>query len=863
MVFTDIAGSTALLAELGEEYRQLLADHRRQVRAIAAGHGGVEVDTQGDAFFLVFRRASDAISAAREVVDLGSTVRVRIGVHTGEPARTEDGYVGMDVHLAARIAASGSGGQILLSRATRELVPEQTVRDLGMHRLKDVGEVHLFQHGEADFPPVRSIGYSTIVTPPEPPLGRDRELAELRALVHDGARLVTLTGAGGIGKTTVARALAADLGDRFPDGVWFVDLSAVSSPELVEPAVSAAIGGHAGVVAHLQGGRALLVLDNLEQVLDVAPSVGQWLARCPQIVVLATSRESLRLTAEVEYRLSPLAESTAVALFRRRARAHTRPFDAQQDDLLRLCRRLDCIPLAIELAAARVKVLTVGQLLARLDERFAVLASAVRDVPARQRTLESTIAWSYDLLDTGEQALFARLAVFAGGWTLEAAEGVADARLDGLESLVGKSLIWFEDGRFGMLESIREYAAARLAELPEQATLRRAHLAHYAALVERAEPELTGDRQDAWLEVLAGEDDNLRAALGWSIDDPPSHEMGLALAAGMVLFWYLRSRPAEGAPRLAMLLGVTEPRDSTVRTRALWGLGFCRSILGDPSASDPLTEALVMSRRIGDRSLTARSLNVLGLLAFFRNAPQDSRALLEESIALARAAGDDWCLADALGTISSIYPLIGELGRARSAGEEGLVLARRRGDLQGTRMSLFGIALTARRGGDVAAAKSAAAEGLEISHQLGDAFFTSYFLWLLASVELEVGNADRALEQADEALRLAREIAAPILMMCALEVRAAVARAVDRHDLARSLLTEAERIAAAGGAVPGSYVSEALRALGSLDADEGDHASAARRLTEAIGLARSVLDPWAESRAAADLRRLGSCSRLG
>jgi predicted ATPase len=855
MVFTDIVGSTALLARLGKGYGGLLADHRERVRAITARHGGQEVDTQGDAFFIVFRRASDAVTAARDIVALGGAVPVRIGMHTGEPSRTAEGYVGMDVHLASRIAASGSGGQILLSRATRELVPAQAVRDLGVHRLKDVGDVHLYQHGEADFPPIRSLGRGNIVRPAEPPLGRQRELTELRALVLDGARLVTLTGAGGIGKTTVARALASELDDRFPDGLWFVDLSAVSAPDLVEPAVAATVGSHAGVVERLHGSSALLVLDNLEQVLDVAPSIGQWLTRCPRLVVLATSREGLRLSVERQYPLAPLDEGTAVELFRRRGRTVAPQFDANESDLLPLCRRLDCIPLAVELAAARVRSLTTGQLLARLDERFSVLTGGARDVPLRQRTLEATIAWSYDLLDSGEQAVFARLAVFAGGWTLEAAEVVVGAGLDDLESLVAKSLVWFEDGRFGMLESIREYAAARLAGLADAASLRRAHAAHYAALVDQAEPELTGARQDAWLELLASEDDNLRAALEWSVEDPLSREPGLALAAGLVLFWYLRSRPAEGAARLAALLAVTEPRDSTVRARALWGAGLFRSILGDPDASGQLTEALDMSRRIGDRSLTARSLDVLGLLAFFANAPQESRALLEECIGEARAAGDDWCLADALGTIGSIYPLIGELERGRSSGEEGLRLARSRGDLQGMRMSLFGIALTARRAGDARAAIAAAEEGLDISRQLGDAFFASYFLWILASVELEAGTVSRAREQADEALRLARDVGAPLLAVCALEVRASVARAQGRDDLARSLLTEAEGIAA-DGAVPGSYVSEALRALGCLDADEGNHASAAKRLVEAVELARSVLDAWAEGRAAADLERL-------
>jgi predicted ATPase len=860
MVFTDIAGSTALVSELGERYASLLDDHRGTVRDIVERHDGMEVDTQGDAFFLAFRRASDAVAAAREVIEASGRdgpVRLRIGMHTGEPARVEEGYVGIDVHVAARIAAAGSGGQILLSRQTRGLVPDEPVRDLGVHRLKDVGDVQLFQCGYVDFPPVRSIGRTNLPQVWEPLVGRARELGDLQELITRGARLVTLTGMGGIGKTAVARTLATGLADRFPDGVWFVDLSAVTACDLVEPEVAALIGAHAGVADHVQGGEVLLVLDNFEQVMDAGPIVAEWLHRCPRLTVIVTSREHLRLSGEREYPLSALDDGMAAELFVARARAVAPRFEADADELLLLCRRLDGIPLAVELAAARVRLLTPGQLLARLDARFSVLTGGARDLPARQRTLEATIAWSYDLLDPGEQDLFARLAVFAGGWTLDAAEEVASADLDRLESLVAKGLVRFEDGRFDMLETIREYAAARLAALHAGSAVHAAHAAHYAALAARASPQLTGAGQDIWVQSLAAEDDNLRAALDWCAADTGSRDTGLRLAADLIVFWYLRSRPAEGAARLGPMLAATEAVDSAKRASALWGAGFFLTILADTRASDYLNEALAMARRIGDRSLTARSLDVLGLLAFFGNDLVQARWLLEESIAEARAAGDAWCLADALGTIGSIYPLIGELALARRAGREGVILARSRGDLQGTRMSLFGLALTARRAGELAAARAAGHEGLEISRRLGDSFFASYFLWVLGAVELADGAVDLARNHADEALALAREVGAPLLIVCALEVRAAVARTDGEHATARAFLSEAEAVGSSAS-VPGSYLSEVLRALGLLDAEGGDSAAAERRLGQAVELARSVLDPWAERRAASDLDRVTS-----
>jgi predicted ATPase len=859
MVFTDIVDSTRLLTEYGDGYGWLLGEHRRVVRDAVARHAGFEVDTQGDSFFLVFPRASDAVAAARELVDpaVDGPVRVRIGIHTGAPTLADEGYVGIDVHIAARIGAAAGGGQILLSEQTRGFVQQERIRDLGVHRLKGVGEVRVFQVGDGDFPPLPSIGRTNLVALHDPPVGRDRELDRLVSMLDEGTRLITVTGVGGIGKTTIGRALASAVAGRYPDGVWFIDLSAVGEAELVEPAVASVLGGSGGVAEQVGATTVLVVLDNFEQVLDAAPEVAVWLDECPGLTVLATSREPLRLSAEREFPLLPLDDDSASRLFVTRARAADPSFTAASGELSALCRRLEGIPLALELAAARAKLLPPAQLAARLEQRLPLLTGGPRDVPARQQTLEATIAWSYDLLEPGEQALFARLAVFAGGWTLEAAEQVAGADLDGLQSLVAKSLVTAGGGRFGMLDTIREYATARLRELADGPSLHRSHAVYYAVLAERTAPELTGRSQDEALELLAVEEDNLRAALDWCSTDPGSRETGLALAADLVLFWYLRSRPAEGAARVDALLAVTTPEDSGARAAALWGAGFFRAVLGDAGAGPVMQEALAMAERVGDRALVARSLDMLGLVAFFENELATARSYLEQSIAEARAAGDDWCLADALGTIGSIYPLVGELTMARQAAGEGLSLARSRGDLQGARMSLFGLALAAWRAGDHEQARSAAEEGLEISRRLGDAFFTSYCLWILAGVELAAGAVDLARTHADEALTLGREIGAPLLIVCGLEARAAVARALGEPVQARALLVEAEIIGLASS-VPGSYVSEVLRALAMLDAGAGDADSARRRLIRAIELARSVGDPLAERSAEADLARIGA-----
>ena len=441
LLFTDIEGSTRLLQELGDRYADVLADHQRALRHAFQGHGGIEVNTQGDAFFYVFARATDAVAAAREgqASLAGGPVRVRMGIHTGEPTVTGGDYVGPDVHRAARVMAAAHGGQVLVSQSTRELLDSPVeLRDLGEHRLKDLpAPMRLFQLGGGDFPPVRSLSPTHLPVALQPIVGRKRELGELvRLLGRDGARLVTLTGPGGIGKTRLALAAASELVEAFDDGVTLVELASTVDPDLVLPAIAEALGVQGDVAAHVGGRAQMLLLDNLEQVVTAAPQLAGLLAACPRLRMLATSREALRIAGERELPLSTLEEAPAVELFRQRAEAVRPDFDADHELIADICRRIDSLPLAIELAAARTKVLSPNELRDRLEQRLPLLTSRARDLPERQRTLRTTIAWSHDLLSEDERRLFRRLSVFGGGWTLVAAEEICEADLDTLESLV-------------------------------------------------------------------------------------------------------------------------------------------------------------------------------------------------------------------------------------------------------------------------------------------------------------------------------------------------------------------------------------------------------------------------------------------
>jgi predicted ATPase len=638
LLFTDIEGSTDLLSELGpERYRAELAEHRRVVREACARHGGYEVDYAGDAFFVSFGEAGQAVAAAREAQRAlaGGPIRVRMGLHTGSPLLDPPKYVGMDVHLAARIMSAGHGGQVLLSKATRDYVETSEWRDLGDHRLKDFDDpVWIFQLGSEPFPPLKTISNTNLPRPASSFVGREREVGEVAAQIREGARLVTLTGPGGSGKTRLAIESAAELVGELKAGVFWIELATVRDPALVVPTVGQVLGAGDDLARHIGEREMLLLIDNLEQVIEAAPDLGGLVESCPNLRLVVTSRELLRVRGEVEYEVRPLDRSEAVELFCLRSGL---PSNQTIGDL---CRRLDDMPLAVELAAARTKALTPEQILERLSQRLD-LFKGPRDADPRQQTLRATIEWSYDLLIPEEQLLFARLGVFAGGCTLEAAEQVADAELDTLQSLVEKSLVRHSGERFWMLETIRELAAELCARLEDAEELERRYRTFFLELARAAEVGERGSDQAVWWSRLEDEIDNLRTSMDLA-RARGDHREELELAVLLKRFWEARSRLREGQRRIENALAAAGGADGVLRARALAALALTINMTGGDAslAAEFSGEALRFYAEQGDAAGVARMTLDLGVAAILAGDFEQAWSLFERALVLAREVDD-------------------------------------------------------------------------------------------------------------------------------------------------------------------------------------------------------------------------------
>ncbi len=816
-LFSDIEGSTRLATALPAAWPDLLARHRELLRAAFNANGGVEVSTEGDSFFVAFPSATGAVAAAAgsqralaaEPWPEGAEVRVRMGLHTGEATVQDGTYVGLAVHRAARIGAAGHGGQVLLSGAVRSLVVDAlpagvTLRALGTHRLRDLDQPEelsqlVIEGLPADFPPIRSRD----TTPNNLPVqatsffGRDAEIAEVSELLKT-IRLLTLTGPGGTGKTRLSLQVAANVADRYPDGVFFVALGAIGAVDLVAPTIAGEIGmsDRGGtqpmerLVAYLRDRRLLLVLDNFEQIADAAPVVAELLTEAPGISVLVTSRSPLHVYGEHEYPVPPLAvpdptrlpplaalsQYESVALFVDRARAALPTFTVTDENapaVAEICVRLDGLPLAIELAAARIKLLSPQQMLDRLGQRLTLLAGGSRDLPARQQTLRGAIEWSYDLLDEGDRRVFAALSTFVGGATFDAIEAVCAEPdvdvFDCLGSLVDKSLVRrTEDAagepRFGMLDTIREYAAERLSdEAPRRESLRARHAAWYLDLAERSAEPIMGPDKRAWLDRLEVEHGNLRAAHAWFVERGEA-EPAMRLVASLWRFWQMRGYLAEGLERVkaAIALPAAEDHPETL-ARALDAAGGIAYWMGDgPVASTYYERELEIQRRLGNRTGEAWTLYSLAFTNTYWSNPTEGRFEPED------------------------------LARAREQMQEAVAIYREIGDPIGEAQALWGdanliwIQAPEIDAPDFSEARHDAEEAHRLFSGLGDTFMVGWSAYTIALTDLRVGALDVAHDRLIEALRVfheARDVTGYVLVLDALAVHAW--RIGDRQRAAR------------------------------------------------------------------------------
>lgn len=910
-LFTDIEGSTKRWEEQPEAMAVALAKHDVLLRGIFEGRGGYVFKTIGDAFCVAFARATEAVAAAvqsqrslyREEWGVTGGIRVRMALHTGMAEERDGDYFGPAVNRVARLLSAGHGGQILMSLTTEELAngalpAGARLEDMGDHELKDLQRPeHIFQLHIGDLPEIATPLKTLNNRPHNLPLqntafiGREAQVQVLKEqLMRADVRLLTLTGLGGTGKTRLSLRIGADLIDDFADGVFFVALANEQESGSVMSVIAQTLGIRESdgrtlldsLKDALKTRQMLLILDNFEQVLGANRLVSTLIPSCPKLKLLVTSRAALRIYGEKEYAVPPMSlprgrrkmsveellNNESVQLFLNRAQAVKPEFELNAQNaatIAQICSKLDGLPLALELAAARIRLLTPQAMLARLESRLKILTGGAKDLPARQQTLRGAIDWSYDLLNEADRALFCRLAVFAGGCTLEAMESVCidgDIEIDVLnetESLVSKSLLRQEtqdDGepRFTMLETVREYALEKLTESGECNEMQGRHVAYYLKFAEEAESKLGGEQQATWLNLLEAEHDNMRAALSWALENSRVEE-ALRLAGALSRFWVLRSYFTEGRRRLAEALAVTEPHnmgsydlvvagvadsEEDVRgyiaesiealnrvltmnypgtltesamlalAKALNGAGNLSHRQGDYVEARRLyMESMAIRQKLGDAQGIAASFNNLASVAYRQGDLKGACAMYQESLAIKKEKGDNRAVSSTLNNLGIIAQEMGNPAEARQLYMESLAIRRKLGDKQGTAVSLEGLGVLAFEAGEYGKARLYLEECLQLRRDLNDRQGIAHALHDFGNLLFAEERYEQARQQWHRSLLLKQDLN-------------------DKEGIAASLEAFA-RLGAASGGIEGC--ERALR-LG----------AAADKLRESIGAPRSAQD---------------------